>query len=113
MAIFRGKRTMTGLLAAAQVAVVFCVIAPIRLFAVGGPSITTHPQNQSVLVSSNAVFTVVASGQAPLSYQWQFNTTNLTNGVHIGGATSATLTVTNVATGDAGNYRVVVSNSHG
>jgi hypothetical protein len=113
MALSSEKRTMTGLLAIAQVAVFFCLIAPCRLFAANGPGITTQPQSQSILVSSNAVFNVVATGQAPLSYQWSFNQINLTNSAHIGGATSTALTVSNVVTGDAGNYQVVVSNIHG
>ncbi len=82
-------------------------------FASNGPGITTQPQNQTNLLSSNAVFTVTASGQTPLFYQWSFNTTNLTNSTHIGGATNATLTVTNIAAADAGNYRVAISNVHG
>ena len=44
---------------------------------------------------------------APLSYQWRLN------GGNIVGATSATLTLTGVTTGQAGNYSCVVSNSAG
>ncbi|MSU58286.1 MAG: hypothetical protein EXS35_08915 [Pedosphaera sp.] len=77
------------------------------------PSITSQPQSQSVAVSSNAIFSVVASGQTPLSYQWSFNGTSLTNSPHIAGAISAMLIISNTAAGDAGIYRVVVSNSHG
>lgn len=78
-----------------------------------GPSITTQPQDQSAIAGSNAVFTVVASGQTPLFYQWSFNGTNLVDSAHLSGVTNATLTVSNVLAGDAGNYQVVVSNSHG
>src|SRR5207253_1787430 len=35
------------------------------------PSITTQPANQTVTVGQTATFTVVATGTAPLSYQWQ------------------------------------------
>jgi hypothetical protein len=84
-----------------------------QVFSAALPSITTQPQNQSVLVASNAIFSVVASGQSPLNYQWSFKGTNLTNGVHFNGATNITLTVSNVVASDAGNYRVIVSNSHG
>lgn len=97
-----------------QVALAIAFIAPCRLYAGAGPGITTQPQNQSVLTGSNAVFTVVASGQTPLLYQWSFNQINLTNSAHISGATNATLTVSNVMVNDMGsNYQVVVSNSHG
>ncbi len=56
---------------------------------------------------------MVASGQTPLFYHWSFNGTNLTNSAHISGATNATLTISNVVAGDAGIYRVGVTNSHG
>jgi alpha-tubulin suppressor-like RCC1 family protein len=86
---------------------------PWKLGAASAPSITTQPQSQSVLAGSNAVFSVVASGQTPFFYQWTLNSKNLTNSAHINGATNATLTVFNVAAGDAGNYQAIVSNSHG
>jgi polygalacturonase len=70
------------------------------------PSITTQPVDLTVIPGQNATFTVVADGSRPLSYQWYYNTnTPLT------GATSPTLTLTNVQPGDAGSYSVVVSNA--
>jgi len=39
-------------------------------------SITTQPQSQTNLVGSNITFGVTASGTAPLSYRWFFNSTN-------------------------------------
>src|SRR5579884_87829 len=79
----------------------------------GAPTITSQPQSQSIPAGSNATFSVVAAGTAPLSYQWALNGTNLTNSAHIIGATSTTLTVSNLVANDSGNYYVVVSNSHG
>jgi hypothetical protein len=66
-----------------------------------------------VLTGSNATFTVVASGAGTLSYRWTFNGTNLTNSAHISGATSSSLTVSNVIVDDGGSYRVIVSNNQG
>src|SRR6266404_3744146 len=37
------------------------------------PTITTQPANQTVTAGQTATFTVVATGTAPLSYQWQKN----------------------------------------
>lgn len=54
--------------------------------------------------NSNATFRVIAMGQAPMSYQWQFN------GEPIGNATNASLVVSNVRQADDGLYSVVVSN---
>ena len=44
------------------------------------PLIAQQPQSQSVMMASNALFTMTASGAAPLGYQWLFNGTNLANG---------------------------------
>ncbi|MBI2947185.1 MAG: immunoglobulin domain-containing protein [Verrucomicrobia bacterium] len=71
------------------------------------PSIQTQPANQSVNLGATVTFTVVASGDAPLAYQWQ------KNGVNIPGATGPTLTISNVQPGDQGTYNVVVSNAGG
>jgi hypothetical protein len=67
------------------------------------PAIVTPPQNLTVLVDSNALFTVAASGTAPLSYQW------LVNGDPIPGATTSSLSFT-AQVSDAGNYSVMVTN---
>jgi hypothetical protein len=100
-------RMLTWVLPAAM------ILLPSARLAAAPPLIATQPHNQSVGVGSNAVFTVVAVGTAPLVYRWSFNGTNLMNNTHIGGATSARLTVTNVIAADAGNYRVVVNNHQG
>src|SRR5580704_8371330 len=50
------------------------------------PLITTQPTSQTVAVGQSASFVVVATGGAPLSYQWQ------KNGVNIAGATSSSYT---------------------
>ena len=55
-------------------------------------------------------FNVAATG-TPLFYQWRLNGTNLFNGGSISGATSATLTLTNLQFAQAGNYSVIVSNA--
>ena len=71
------------------------------------PTITSQPQNQIAIEGTNAVFTVVATGTPPLSYQWQFN------GSNVAGATATLLTLTNVTLAQAGTYVVVVTNPAG
>lgn len=72
------------------------------------PVIQTQPANQSVLVSNSATFTVVAAGDAPLRYQWYFNTnTALT------GATNSAFSLALTQTNDAGIYSVIVTNAFG
>jgi plastocyanin len=71
------------------------------------PSITLHPQSQTVNAGSNVTFTAAAIGSSPLSWQWFFNTAPLT------GATNPVLALTNVSSADAGNYVAVVTNAFG
>ncbi len=74
----------------------------------GAPSITTQPQNQSVTVGATATFTVVATGTAPLSYQWS------KSGTVIGGATGSSYTTpATVSTDNGSTYTVMVSNVAG
>ena len=72
------------------------------------PTIATQPASQTVTAGQTATFTVVASGTAPLSYQWQKNGTN------IPGATAASYTTPATATSDSGStFRVMVNNTTG
>jgi hypothetical protein len=75
--------------------------------------LTTQPTNQSVLLNSNAVFTVSATGTGSLNYQWQKSGVNLSDGGRLSGANSSTLTISAAMTNDAGDYHVVVSNNYG
>ena len=83
----------------------------------GGGSQSTSPPSQPVAISAQptsqitpigrtATFSVVASGTAPLRYQWS------ENGAPISGATSASYTTPVVALSDGGEtFQVTVSNS--
>ena len=68
------------------------------------PSITTQPASQTVAAGAAATFTVVATGTAPLTYQWK------KAGTAISGATAATYAITAVQGSDAGSFTVVVTN---
>ena len=59
---------------------------------------------------SKVVFTVTATGTAPLSYQWQKDGVNLTDRTSIRGTTTAKLSITAVQKSDEGGYTCVVSN---
>jgi len=72
------------------------------------PSITSQPAAQSVTVGQTATFSVVASGTAPLIYQWQKGT------AAIAGATSAGYITPPTTLADSlSKFQVVVSNSAG
>ena len=72
------------------------------------PAITLQPASQTVSVGQSATFNVTASGTAPLSYQWQRNSVN------ISGATSASYTLSSTTLSDNGaQFRAIVTNAAG
>ncbi len=89
------------------------LLIPGKLAAANDPSIDSPPQNQVTLWGSNVVFSAAASGTAPLSYQWTFNGTPLTDGPRISGSTNSTLTISDAQMSDIGAYQLVVTNTVG
>jgi hypothetical protein len=83
----------------------------------GFPSITASPESQVAVEGSNVIFTVSATGQEPLGYQWRWSGFDFsywsTNGFNIAGATNASLILTNVSSENAGDFAVTVSNAVG
>jgi hypothetical protein len=71
------------------------------------PSILEQPQSASRTPGETVTFFVMASGAAPLSYQWSFDSSD------IPGATDNSYTIANVQVKDAGTYAVRVSNPFG
>lgn len=69
--------------------------------------IATQPVNQAWVTGQAGSVSVVASGTAPLTYQWYKDTSPLS------GATSATYSVGAASAEDVGNYYVVVTNALG
>lgn len=73
------------------------------------PTVTTQPANITRCVGTTATFTAAASGNSP-TYQWQVSTDGGTTWTNITGATSATLSVSNVTSAMNNNrYRAVVT----
>jgi glucose/arabinose dehydrogenase len=74
----------------------------------GVPAISAQPTDVTVAPGEPATFSVTASGQQPLSYQWQ------RDGVDIPDATSSSYTLAAAAESDSGaQFRVVVANAAG
>lgn len=72
------------------------------------PSIVTQPQSQTVNAGTRVLFTVVATGTAPLTYQW------MKNGIAIPNATQATYTIEAALSDDDGAmFTVAVRNNAG
>ncbi|MFA6286264.1 MAG: immunoglobulin domain-containing protein [Opitutaceae bacterium] len=69
------------------------------------PAFTTQPSSQTVSAGANVTFTAVATGTPTPTFQWYKDS------VALSGKTSATLSLTNVQTGDAGSYTVTATNS--
>ncbi|MEO7297656.1 MAG: DUF4623 domain-containing protein [Verrucomicrobiota bacterium] len=77
------------------------------------PLVSTQPANQLVTKGSDATFSVGATG-GTLTYQWRKSLGGTNSILPIAGATSSTLTITNVGTNDVRYfYSVVTSNANG
>ena len=78
------------------------------------PVITNQPKAKVVGAGSNVTFTVqVNKSLTPtnFTYQWQQDGFDMfDDGVHVSGSTTATLTLTNVQSDDAGEYTVNIYN---
>lgn len=95
----------------------------IAIFALSGtlgpvkPSFVAQPASSTVSVGANVQFVSAAVANVPITYQWQKGAngvfTNLVDGGHLSGATTATLTVNPVAEVDEADYRVVATDSVG
>ena len=56
-------------------------------------AITGQPSAQNVCAGANPTFSVTATGDGTLTYQWQTNGVNISDGSHYSGCTTATLAV--------------------
>lgn len=82
--------------------------APVTLTVQSPPVIVQQPVNRAVLPGSNVTFSVQAIGDAPLAYQWFYNTTT-----PLGGASGPEFTLNNAQTANNGRYSVRITNNLG
>ncbi len=71
------------------------------------PAVTNQPESLIAVGGTEAVIEAAFASTSPLTYQWQFDGTDLP------GATRATLTITNVNLANSGNYALLASDSFG
>ncbi|MGH8022352.1 MAG: immunoglobulin domain-containing protein, partial [Limisphaerales bacterium] len=71
------------------------------------PVISSQPQSQAVMAGSPVTFSVSATGQATLYYQWLFN------GAQIPGATGSTYSINSAQWANAGTYSVLIDSPLG
>ena len=115
----------TGVLATNVAAIMFDFTSPvaadnfsgytqIQLFGVPMvPMVTTNtlPATAADVVGSQVTFTAGINGVAPIIYQWQKISGEVTN--NIAGATNSTLTLTNLQLTDTASYQLVAYNAFG
>ncbi len=77
------------------------------------PVITTQPQSRTNLAGTLATFTIGATGDEPITYQWRKGGTNIADGAYFSGTATTTLSINGVTSGDAAKYDVVVTNAGG
>ena len=77
------------------------------------PAITEQPTNILAIDGSTISFSVTAVGTAQLHYQWREDDVDIDDGFGITGSGTSTLTISNVADSDQGNYSVVIIRQHG
>jgi tartrate-resistant acid phosphatase type 5 len=75
------------------------------------PAFTLHPLNQTVVSGGDATFSVAASGNAPISYQWRRNGLLFTN--IILNQNTCYFTLRNVSAALSGTWRVGLTNLAG
>ena len=75
--------------------------------------INVHPENVSLCPGGTAAFSVVASGEGALSYQWYHGQDALSDDEGISGATADQLVLSDVDSEDAGEYSVTVTGACG
>ncbi len=71
------------------------------------PDISGQPTNKTVNQNQGVIFSVTATGSAPLTYFWHRGATLLAAG------TNATYAIASAQAADAGSYSVIVSNAAG
>src|SRR2546423_1050424 len=76
----------------------------------GQPVITIQPQSGTNVVGTTASFWVAATGTPPLAYRWQKLSSTWSD---LAGSTDTNLSLSNVQTSQAGDYRVVLTNVDG
>ena len=79
----------------------------------GAPLLTTQPTVCRTNLGATLLLTLAADGSAPLSWQWQKDGVDLSDGDRWSGTRSNVLSVTNLQGVDSGSYSVRLSNSFG
>jgi hypothetical protein len=75
------------------------------------PSITGQPQSVGIYAGNTVKLAATGiNGSAPITCQWKFGATNLSDGGQISGSQTPSLTISNVTSLNAGTYTLILSN---
>lgn len=85
----------------------FFDIDDFAIYSINTPVIASQPASITVDGHTPATFSVSASGNGTLTYQWYFD------GNKISGATNSTYVIPSATTDNVGQYQVIVSNADG
>ncbi len=96
--------TNTGGATATSAALIATILPPTA------PIITMPPQSVTNYEGETVLFTVAATGAGTLSYKWQRNSVDMSDGVTIHGVHTSTLRLDNVKASQADSYDAVVMN---
>jgi hypothetical protein len=75
------------------------------------PTFSTHPSSDTVELNDPASFTAIADGSAPITYQWQTDTSG--SWADISGATGTAYDILSTTFSHTGNYRSIATNPYG
>ncbi len=80
----------------------------------GPPSVQTDLQPSYAFYAGYPIsLSAVWGGTLPITYQWQQNGTNLSDGNGVSGSQSNVLTIANSTVNNSGNYQIFASNAQG
>jgi hypothetical protein len=94
------------------------VTSPVVMLTVNAattPVVTTDttPSSYSTYTTLGASFSAAFDGNHPITHQWQMSTNGGVDWFNLAGKTNTTLTLTNLALSDAGQYRLAATNAIG
>ena len=86
---------------------------PAKLIIVPPPTITKQPQDQTVAVGETVAFAVEATGEGPLSYQWQYRGGGSWRNSTVASANTAAVSFVAKASFNGFQYRCIVTDAYG
>ena len=75
--------------------------------------IVTGSDNQTICEGGTAIFTVLVSGSETITYVWKKGTDILSDGGDISGASTNSITIANIESSDAGDYKCEITDACG